>query len=335
MFLDEPQTSVFLQSRDKGYSFTVATRISGANAEHDRARVDWKQGGKVVATAACDLTFYPQARANAVCRSDSDKITAKGPVEAELIYTDDQDGKDYLVRTFALNVHELDEGRGTKQWQIFPDDALGIAWVRHTRADTAERMMPLVEFWMATAKTPGRANMRCTVDGKRIDDIDASIEPLHLGEVELEQEADHFTGKEHEVYHYEGHSLDWNVVFGPKSDDTRSFEGHRLFLVDHPGKWDCLLRDGATGKTVREFLFTVNDQGMVEQNEIQQGKRAVPTLPNVAMIEVRIPKDAGLGERIRPDRMKKSLGFGLAWPEHPHVKAIQAAYPAASGLTRP
>ena len=338
LFLDEPQTTVFLRSRDQGYQFEVATRIVGLGSNNDRARVDWKQRGKVVATAACSLHYYAM-RSLAVCTSSSDTIMAKGAVDAQLIVTADEDGMEYLVRTFKLNVYAFDEGHGTTLYQILPDDTLGAAWVRHNFSDNAEKLMPLIEFWMATSKTPGKANMRCTVDGKKLDDIDASIEPLHLQnmdtDVTLEQEADHFTGKAHQLYHYEGHSLDWNVVFGPKTDALAQQYPSRTFLIDHPGKWDCLLRDSATGKTVREFLFSVNGDGIVEQNDIQSGEHAIATLPNVVLIEVRLPKDNPLGERIRPDLMKKSLGFGLPWPDHPHVKAIQAAFPPASGLAKP
>src|SRR5690349_15134317 len=70
LFLDEPQTTVFLQSRDKGYQFEVATRIVGTKSNHDRARVDWKQGGKVVGTAACKLEWLEDAAQSlAVCIS--------------------------------------------------------------------------------------------------------------------------------------------------------------------------------------------------------------------------------------------------------------------------
>lgn len=304
-------------SHDKGYSFRVAASISGVASPHDRARVEWKQGGKLLATAACDLEFFPELhRGDARCESRRDKLlVAKGAIEAELIYTDDKTDRDYLVRTYKVTVSAWNEGRGTTLYQVLPDDALGAAWVRHVSTEgIAESQMPVIEFWMATAKTPGQTNMRCSVDGKRLDDIDSDIEPLRLESMDnsttLEIEADHFTGKGHEVYHYEGHTLDWNTAFGAKSDIAR-----RTFLVDHPGKWDCLLRDTATGKAFREFLFTVDAKGMIEQSAIQQGKHAIPTLPNVALIEVKIPADAGLDEHIHRDQIAKSLWFGLPWPE--------------------
>jgi hypothetical protein len=33
--------------------------------------------------------------------------------------------------------------------------------------------------------------------------------------------------------------------------------------------------------------------------------------------------------------MKKSLAYGLPWPDHPKVKEIHASYPAKSGLADP
>jgi hypothetical protein len=102
-------------------------------------------------------------------------------------------------------------------------------------------------------------------------------------------------------------------------------------MIDNPGKWDCKLRAG--GKTVREFLFTVNDKGFIEPDEMQTG--APPTFPGVALIDVRIPKDNGFDTGVRPDAMRKSMGFGLPWPNSPKVKTVQAAFPPASGLPDP
>ena len=311
MFVDEAVTDVSLMSRDKGYQFRVVVRIAGMSSKNDRARIDWKQGGRIVATAPCQLDHFDDSKlSQGTCTSPKDDLTAKGAIEADLVATDDATDRDYLVRVYRVNVRSWNEGHGTMLYQVLPDDALGAAWARHISSDVAEQRMAVIDFWMATDKTPGQTNMRCTVDGKRIADIDASIEPLQMDEVTLEQEADHFTGSAHEVHHYEGHQLDWDVAFGPRGDDSKRFEGNRTFLVDHPGHWDCLLRDTSTGKAVRELLFTVDAQGMIE------GLPGIATLPNVARIELRIPKDTGLGERIPAGAIAKSMGFGLPWPPH-------------------
>jgi hypothetical protein len=65
---------------------------------------------------------------------------------------------------------------------------------------------------------------------------------------------------------------------------------------------------------------------------MQKGAHPVPTMSNVVLIDMKIPADNGVEKRIRPDAMKKSIGFGLPWPDGPTVKEIQAAFPPASGL---
>jgi hypothetical protein len=73
---------------------------------------------------------------------------------------------------------------------------------------------------------------------------------------------------------------------------------------------------------------------MVEQAEMQSGKNPVPALNDrVVLIDLRLGKDAATyDKRINPDAMRKSMGFGLAWPDHPQVKAIQVSFPPKSGV---
>jgi hypothetical protein len=58
-------------------------------------------------------------------------------------------------------------------------------------------------------------------------------------------------------------------------------------------------------------------------------------LPNIVLIDMRIPADTGFDQRIRSDAMKKSAGFGLPWPEQPKVQQVQSAFPPSSGLPDP
>ena len=87
-----------------------------------------------------------------------------------------------------------------------------------------------------------------------------------------------------------------------------------------------------SGHKVREFMFTVNGKGLVEPSEMQKGTHPLQTLSNVALIDMKIPADNGVEQRIRPDAMKKSIGFGVPWPDGAKVNEIQAAFPPASGM---
>ena len=138
------------------------------------------------------------------------------------------------------------------------------------------------------------------------------------------------TPKEHRTYLYEHQEVEPQFKFGSKADHGLYDPDKVYWLEDHPGKWDCMLR--ADGHQVREFLFTVNAKGMIEPSEMQQGSHPVPTLANVVLIDMKIPADNGVEKRIRPDAMRKSIGFGIPWPDGPKVKEMQAAFPPASGM---
>jgi hypothetical protein len=118
--------------------------------------------------------------------------------------------------------------------------------------------------------------------------------------------------------------------FGSKDQHGLYDPARMQWIIDNPGKWDCTLRKD--GHQIREFIFTVDDKGMVEQSELQRGKHPLPTLPNVVVIDMKIPADNGVEERIRPEAMKKSIGFGVPWPDGPKAAELQAAFPPASGL---
>lgn len=77
---------------------------------------------------------------------------------------------------------------------------------------------------------------------------------------------------------------------------------------------------------VRKFLFKVPDKGYIEPDPAQAG---TPTPPGNVPIEIRFGKDV-FDDRVRPDAMKKSRGFGLPWPKPP-----TKPFPKASGLPDP
>jgi hypothetical protein len=334
VFLDESNTLVRLVSRGKGYGFHVYVRVSGFLSKGDLLRVDWKQGAKVLATAKCGVDFNATAkRAWGACAYDDKLLTATGPVEADLIYWDDHAEKEYLVRAFKVTVKTWKEiGKDSTLYQIVPDDLLAAAYARigYTQAQGTE-LKPELVFWATTKDYDRNPVLRCTVDGKALDDFDTGFENVQSTE---QIEADHVPQKgPHVLYRWEHLSITpKNLFVGDKETIGKQYTIDKVrTMIDNPGKWDCKLRAG--GKTVREFLFTVNDKGFIEPDEMQAG--APPTFPGVVLIDVRIPKDNGFDTRVRPDAMRKSMGFGLPWPNSPKVKTVQAAFPPASGLPDP
>lgn len=324
LFIDEAGSALRLLSADEGYRIKAYVEVSGGSSGTDQLTIEWKQKGKLLATAECDERFdVPSKWVRAECTSGPNPITAKGAIDAELIYWDDQAEKEYLVRTFKVNVKTWKEASGSTLWQIVPDDLLGAAWVVH-----GGYQYPLIRFWASVDNGEGVGALRCAVDGKKLEDVKAVLSPVTRNDP---IEADHIPAKgDRQRYRWIHLELRPELRYGEKNLNTSAV---LVFLIENPGKWDCQLR--LDRRAVRQFLFTVDDKGFIVQNEIQSGKNPIPTLPGVVLIDVRIPGDTGYDTRLRPDAMKKSMGFGLPWPDHPNVKLIHAAFPPASGLPDP
>lgn len=324
LFVDESTTSVELINRgEDGYWFRVAAEVSGF-ASGSRLRLDWTQKGKVLASAQCESKAIQAGRYGYVCASSGTALQAVGEVQALLIYEDDADDKEYLVRTYKVN-----PTKWTKDtWQLAADDMLGAAYVEHPNAGTWSAI-PRFRFWIANAAPGVDTTFRCSVNGAKLPDFVGSLSSSHFVEGG-NLEADMLVKGAHKTWHWQASgfipkSLHWGAKTG---DADKAF-----WLIDNPGAWDCEVRQN--GVAIRRLLFTVNNQGMIESHPMQTAKDAAPLAPNVALIDIRIPAGAGFDQRIKPDQLKKSRGFGLPWPTHPSVAAIHAAFPPAYENDKP
>lgn len=324
VFLDETQAIVSLTSAGGGYSFRAGVRVSGFSSKSDRLRLDWKSAGKLVGSSKCDVdSDVARHRAWGECRYDGAPLTATGAIEADLVYTDDQTDQDYLVRRYALTVNSWRELDNSRLYQVVADDLLGAGYARHgyTTAQDTE-FHPEFVFWAETGelKRSEPTVLRCTVDGQKLPDFETFLGIVN-GAGEIEAAHTPKSGPK-ALYHWE------HISVTPKGlsvgERGANPHGARL-MIDNPGHWDCMLR--FAGKAIRELLFTVDEHGAIQPDEMQ----TFPTLPGIVLIDIRIPKDTGFDKRIRPDAMRKSMGFGLPWPDHPKVKQVQAAFPPATG----
>lgn len=336
VILDESFVYLDLLSRGSdGYLFNVDVYMSGFTSKTDSARVDWKQGGKVIATAKCDLRIDSDSTAGGECSYDDKPIKVKGPIEADLIYWDDQADKEFLVRTFKVNVHNT--GGRWQTWEIVADDVLGAAWLSHEWEDKAvgggyHRL--LVYMWWATGASLINGTLRCTVNGtKKLADI--RVDRVgRTKQIVLDTQPKNGEGV---TYTWQQVQLEPNIYWGKREaleEDYRKTEPDGV-LSDNPGQWSCMLRHD--GKAIRELLFVVDKEGRVVQDEMQSGKNPIPVVDKkTVLIDLRFTKDsATFDKRINPAAIKKSMGFGLPWPEHPKVKTIHAALPPKSGLPDP
>jgi hypothetical protein len=321
---DPGATRIALLSKNTdGYGVSAYFRVYGATSAKDKLRFDWKAKGKVT-SGTCD-PYVDGKYIRAACVIN-DPIKATGPVDVDLVYSDDQTDKDYVVATYHLTVKSWKGIGKSMNWGITPDDLLAVAYARHWWYDKSIGY-PYIEFWSSNFHIGGDATLRCTVDGKKIDDLDASFDHPEVA-TQDEVENDVVTPKGQRYYNYKHYAVE------PKHTQigVRPADGSKdtVYLGDHPGKWDCMLR-GDKSKHMREFMFTVDDKGMIQQGSLQDGKHPVALPSNVVLIDMRIPKDNGIEERIRTDALKKTIGFGQAWPDGSGVKATQAAFPPSMG----
>jgi hypothetical protein len=315
-FLDESRSWIkALNAGDEGYRFQAGVVVENWS-ESDRVRVDWTQGGKVLASAKCSVRQTENHDKVGIlqCQYGDKPIKAKGTIDANVIYEDDKDDKQYLVRTFRFEMKQWDK----TTWQIAADDLLGTAYVWHGNEGQQQDAV-IFRFWVAN-EASFNATMRCTVDGKKLKDFEGNVEDRD-GDLEADiipPKGDRQTWRWTHI-EYIPKWLRWGVK---KGEDK-----YNEYLGDHQGEWDCQLRKD--GVAVREFKFHVNDQGRIDSAPMQQAKDAAPLPPNVALIDVRVPAGNGLDQRIKPDLLRKSRLFGLAWPSDPSVKTMLGALPAA------
>ena len=324
MFVNESTTSVSLRNQGTdGYHVKVFAQVAGYGSRKNPARIDWRSKGKVVGTAPCRISMEDDsAMATLECASEGTPIKAKGDIEAQLVMLDDADDKEYLIHTYRAEARAFEKDR---TWQLVADDLLTSAWATHWRSgDGADGMLRL-RFWMTGG--PGGVPdvlLRCAVDGKPQPDLKASMN------FSTEMEAD--------VIPDAGARQTWRwswvdlqpdkLMFGPDAKKAMRAEARKAyrFLSDAPGEWRCMVRHER--RNLRELIFTVDAKGMVVSSPLQQAPGAAPLFKDVALIDIRIPKDAGIDQRIRPDVLKKTRMFGQPWPKHPLVAAIHGALPA-------
>jgi hypothetical protein len=337
-YVDEPELYLMLYNSgggDGGYIFRIHAHLYGVTGDADAVRLDWMQKGKVLASQRCPIERDgDQGRVR--CDWAGERLHAAGEITANLIYIDDQEEKEYLLRPFKLNVGTF-YWMKKKRYQIVGDDLLGSAYVWHqTTSDEFHRGEHELRFYFWVAKAVGNleAQLRCTVDGKRQPDFKVWLNSNN-STVELEDDS---TGTDLR-YHWTPISMaPAGLLFGTR-EEARAATNADLdpaevrVLAELPGAWACDVR--SEGKVLRSLRFTVTPEGRVAPHPAQAAKGAPKLLPSVSIVEIVLPKENGFDERVRPDAMRASDRYGLPWPQHESTEARRASLPPASGLPDP
>lgn len=329
VFLDVPSLWIgVVPQGSEGYLAKAFVRVGGATSKGDRLRIEWRSGGKVIAIGQCGANWDQDEQSlHGECELEKN-LKIAGPIEIDVVYSDDREDKDYLVTTLKTTVRNWKEGRTSESWGIIPDDLLAVAFVRNMDTQSYTQV-PLIQFWSSNDALPGgHPSLRCTVDGKQIpEDFAAHIGPASARTSQSSITASFTTPKLTRTYNFTHYQIEPGFRYGPVNQEDKK-NGAR-FAADNPGKWDCFLRQN--GKRIRQFQFTVDNSGMIQPSEMQRGRRALRTLPDVVLIDMQI-SDPSIEKRIRRDAIRTSIGFGLPWPDHPRAKELQAAFPPSSGI---
>jgi len=338
-YVDEAELVVYLMKRDDdGYAFRVFTYIYGIGSKSDAARIQWISKGKVVADQRCPLQIDGDT-AKLSCDWEGKPINASGDVTVNLIFIDDQAEKEFLLRTFNLKIMKFTWMKD-HQYQVMHDDNLGTAYVWHRMTgDEFKRgdHQWVFYFWMATNSSPPDAQLRCTVNGKRIDDFQASIQTNGYDIEGLY----HVKGEERRYHWSPMIMVPDRLYYGEREELKKHFNrtdeeiknGEWRITAELAGDWDCNLRSG--GNVVRRFLFKVNDKGRIEPSPAQSAAGFPKLLPSVVWVDMRLPEKNAFDGRVRPDAIKKAMRYGQPWPKHEAFEAAKKALPPASGLADP
>jgi len=306
--LDEGEAYVRLIAQGSdGYEPHAYVPIRGAT-DADSAKLVWRLKGKVIASINCH---------QGDCSYSGTPLKATGEVTADLVFRDDRLEKASVLRTLKFAFRKT----GKNHWQVIADDVLGGAWVRHfgaTYKEPNERYVRMY-MWFTSNDYADNLSARCVVDGTPLEK-DIAMGGNSLIDIQA-------TDSKERTFHYRKVEVGFDAYWGPHS---RYLDHDPFMLVDHPGAWECRVR--RDGRTVRELRFAVTPDGKIQSDEMQSGGNPIPMTEDTAFIDNRLGKDASsLDERFDPAAYKKSLQYGLPWPDHPKVKLIHSALPAKFG----
>ncbi len=307
---EETDRAVTARYRVTAAGRAVAAR--GAISERDRLTLTWAVGGKPIATVPC-VWAGDGASAPFTC-TGAELLDVHGPVTATFTYGEDADDS-----TFTMSTHQLTVGRfwnwfernGKRgyyaKYQVVPLELLTSAVLTHG-AYSDPRGVELHGWWSADGGvTPNVSALRCTVDGKRVTDLETSYGSGHAIEgYDWRDPKQNARVPQVRSFGGELQQLKW----GPRDPDHIDYPGVApwVYLGDHPGRWSCDLR--ADGKAVRTFQFTVGADGRVAPHAEQAAGLALPS--GTVMIDALVP-DSAPDPYIDPAASRAGGFWGQPW----------------------
>jgi hypothetical protein len=324
VLLDDGMTSVSLEngSSDKvlGYGFRVKGTLIGQAGDKDVITVDWRQGGKSLARARCEI----EPRHNTfACKSPDQNLKALGAVEAHVAHVSDETDTAQLLRVLKFSV--VDYRRPYLKNTTAPHaqvDAHGLLGAATASIDETRFVAPLtLRFWRAVPpSTIGSGGLdsidvRCFVDGKRLTgDFVANLEKeAFLDRIGYPVKTKDGSSTTYEIapYRLEFRKVVRLVAKTPDDEKRASLGSDTVQLQKNPGAWTCHLR--SAGELVREFRFQVAADGTLVRHPEEDAEPRLNFPKGTVMAEVSVGTPAQFDHTFSTDAIKKGSWFGRPW----------------------
>jgi len=313
-----------------------------------------KQGRRVLSTTTCegqlnwrgDSEGAPDRFFVGGCIDRDQPITVAGPLTVDVIFLNDDDGSETVLRTHPLDVRSV-----TRQ-RLAGNEAPDHFFI-NLHAEAAAMLIEQVPMRLRRAGAeaggrPGSAarsndvflnlvrspegnirdtTLRCTVEGERLD-LGTDDTARRVGgtgnQPQTVTQVLRVRGQNNVAQ--EDIGWEWDVIQLPLTFGTGTgAQSNRYVNMDaHPGRWECLLRR-SDRRVIRRFAFTVGADGLVLPHPEEEAGLVLH--PGAHLADGVIPDDSPIDRRTDPRAARGGAFYGRAWAT-PQGRAIGAGIPA-------
>ena len=327
--------------------FSYARILGEGIAQGSALKFVVKKGRRALHTFTCqgELTYRhrmhpsnsPDGLSVAACTDRGHRFDATGQLSVEVYFIDDETDQEHLAATHTLDVRllrqENHQGRPRPGHYFVNQHAFtAVAFidqlpvhhqhmfsaVRGNRGSGAGQNEVLLHVHRSQQSSPGTLALRCSVNGERI-----QIPAHQVQSEQLSQHSSNATEVHRAGTSTEGDHMHWRrdilrlpLTWGDQENSNLPK------LDDHPGQWDCQLRDD-NRRTFREFSFTVSD-GVIQPHPEEATGLHFPN--GVHLVTIKVPADGPGDDRTDPRETRSGAFYGRRW-QSSEARAMGGAIP--------
>ena len=310
------------------YTFHAYARLLGEGIARESAfKFVLKQGRRTIHTFTCQgspayrVRMHPSNQPDMFvvdhCVDRNTRLSAEGDITVEVYLIDDATDEEHLARTHTVQIRRLrqENHQGVERPSHFIVNQHGFSAValidqtprneQHMYGGSAGYNEVTLSFQRSHGSSPGTLTLRCSVNGERVELPSHQVQSDQISSRRSQaseiRRAGTSTEGDHLLFRADVYTLP--LTFG---DSTQT---QYPKLDDHPGRWECMLRDSQR-RTVREFAFTVADGRVQPHPEEAEGLH----FPNgVHMVDITIPGDSPVDDRTDRETVRAGAFYGRAW----------------------